>query len=193
MLSSELVRSVLDSAPDAMIIIDSSGQILFANRQVTTLFGYAAADLVGSPIEILLPERFRVSHVGHRSAYMDNLRVRHMGTGFDLVGLRKNGTEFPVEIGLSPMEQGGEIKVAAAIRDVTERKQAEQALQEARRDAEHANLAKSRFLATASHDLRQPLQTLGLLNGALRRMIRDEECREICARRNWPSMPCPAC
>ena len=162
-----------------MIIIDSSGQILFANRQVSTLFGYAAADLVGSPIEILLPERFRASHVGHRTAYMDNVRIRHMGSGFDLIGLRKNGTEFPVEIGLSPMKQGGEIKVAAAIRDVTERKQAEQALREARRDAEHANLAKSRFLATASHDLRQPLQTLGLLNGALRRMIRDEECREV--------------
>ena len=69
--------------------------------------------------------------------------------------------------------------MAAAIRDVTDRKQVEQALKEARRDADHANLAKSRFLATASHDLRQPLQTLGLLNGALRRMVTDEECREV--------------
>ena len=165
MLSSELVRSVLDSAPDAMIIIDSSGQILFANHQVSALFGYPAAELVGGPIETLLPERFRARHIGHRSAYTHNVRVRPMGIGLELFGMRKDGTEFPVEISLSPIEQGSEIIVAAAIRDVTERKQTEQALKEARREAEHANLAKSRFLATASHDLRQPLQTLGLLNG----------------------------
>jgi CheY-like chemotaxis protein/nitrogen-specific signal transduction histidine kinase len=93
--------------------------------------------------------------------------------------MRQDGTEFPVEISLSPISQGGESMVAAAIRDVTERKRVEAALRDARRDAEHANLAKSRFLATASHDLRQPLQTLGLLNGALRRMIHGEQYREI--------------
>jgi len=179
MLSSELVRSVLDSAPDAMIIIDSSGKILFANRQVSALFGYAAADLVEGPIETLLPERFRARHIGHRSAYTHNVRVRPMGIGLELFGMRKDGTEFPVEISLSPIEQGSEIMVAAAIRDVTERKEAEKALKEARREAEHANLAKSRFLATASHDLRQPLQTLSLLSGALRRMNKDQEYREI--------------
>jgi PAS domain S-box-containing protein len=179
MLSSELVRSVLDSAPDAMIIIDSAGKILFANRQVSALFGYAAAELVDGPVEKLLPERFRGRHVGHRSDYTHNVRVRPMGMGLELFGMRKDGTEFPVEISLSPIDQGSDVRVAAAIRDVTERKQTEKELREARRDAEHANLAKSRFLATASHDLRQPLQTLGLLNGALRRMIRDEECLEL--------------
>jgi PAS domain S-box-containing protein len=179
MLSSELVRSVLDSAPDAMIIIDSSGRILFTNRQVSALFGYEAAELVGGPIETLLPERFRARHVGHRSDYTNSVRVRPMGIGLDLFGMRKDGTEFPVEISLSPIEQGNDIRVAAAIRDVTERKVAEEALKQARREAEHANLAKSRFLATASHDLRQPLQTLGLLSGALRRMNKDEEYREI--------------
>src|SRR6187401_864887 len=179
MLSSELVRSVLDSAPDAMIIIDSSGQILFANRQVSALFGYAAEELVGGPIETLLPERFRARHVGHRSDYTSSVRVRPMGMGLELFGMRKDGTEFPVEISLSPVTQGNEVMVAAAIRDVTERMLAEQALKEARRDAEHANRAKSRFLATASHDLRQPLQTLGLLSGALRRMRHDEECLEV--------------
>ena len=162
-----------------MIIIDSSGQILFANRQVSALFGYAAEELVGGPVEKLLPERFRARHIGHRSAYTHNVRVRPMGIGLELFGMRKDGTEFPVEISLSPIEQGTDVRVAAAIRDVTERKQTEKALKEARREAEHANLAKSRFLATASHDLRQPLQTLGLLNGALRRMVPDEECREI--------------
>jgi two-component system, sensor histidine kinase len=179
MLSSELVRSVLDSAPDAMIIIDATGNILFANRQVSALFGHAPGDIVGAPVEVLLPERFRHRHVGHRRGYTDNVRVRPMGAGLELFGMRKDGSEFPVEISLSPIAQGDETVVAAAIRDVTQRKQVEQALQEAQRDAEHANLAKSRFLATASHDLRQPLQTLGLLNGALRRMIDDAECREV--------------
>src|SRR4051812_35616260 len=139
MLSSELVRSVLDSAPDAMIIIDSAGTILFANRQVASLFGYAPAEIVGARIETLMPERFRVKHTGHRQGYGPNGRVRPMGMGLELYGMRKDGSEFPVEISLSPMPQGKDVLVAAAIRDVTERKQAQKALEEARRDAERAN------------------------------------------------------
>ena len=179
MLTSELVRSVLDSAPDAMIVIDSDGTILFANGQVTALFGYANDEVVGTAVEILLPERFRARHTSHRDRYARNVRVRPMGMGLDLFGRRKDGSEFPVEISLSPIRQGNDDIVAAAIRDVSERRQVEQAVRDARREAEHATLAKSRFLATASHDLRQPLQTLGLLNGALRRMIHDEECLEV--------------
>jgi PAS domain S-box-containing protein len=179
MLSSELVRSVIDSAPDAMIIIDASGIIQFANRQVTALFGHDAPSIVGKPVEILLPERFHARHVSNRQSYTGNVRVRPMGIGLDLFGRRADGSEFPVEISLSPIEQNGERLVAAAIRDVSERKRAEAALRDARRDAEHANLAKSRFLATASHDLRQPLQTLGLLSGALRRTVRDEDSRDL--------------
>jgi PAS domain S-box-containing protein len=179
MLSSALVRSVLDSLPDAMVIIDSTGRILFANHQVSEMFGHANEGLIGEGVELLLPERFRQRHVKHRSGYTGNVRVRPMGAGLDLFAVRKDGTEFPVEISLSPITQGDAVLVAAAIRDVTEQKRAEQALREARREADHANLAKSRFLATASHDLRQPLQTLGLLNGALRRMVDDAECREV--------------
>jgi len=179
MLSSELVRSVLDSAPDAMIVIDSAGTILFANRQLTALFGYENAEIFGAAVEVLLPERFRARHISHRDRYSRNVRVRPMGMGLELFGRRKDGSEFPVEISLSPIGQEREDIVAAAIRDVTERRQVEQVVRDARREAEHATLAKSRFLATASHDLRQPLQTLGLLNGALRRMIRDVECLEM--------------
>jgi two-component system, sensor histidine kinase len=182
MLSSDLVRSVLDSAPDAMIIIDASGRILFANRQVEALFDHVAADILGQNVEILLPERFRQRHVGHRSGYSGNVRLRPMGAGLELFGMRRDGSEFPVEISLSPIVQEGETMVAAAIRDVTAGKQTEQALREARAEAEHANLAKSRFLATASHDLRQPLQSLSLLNGALRRMIADEDSADVLAQ-----------
>jgi two-component system, sensor histidine kinase len=179
MLRAELVSSVLDSAPDAMILIDARGLILFANRQVTALFGHPKRDVVGQPVEILLPERFRQRHVAHRDGFSHNVRLRPMGIGLELFGRRADGTEFPVEISLSPIEENGDKFVAAAIRDVTQRKSAEVELKEARLDAEHANLAKSRFLATASHDLRQPLQTLGLLNGALRRMVKDEDSQDV--------------
>ena len=179
MLTSSLVRGVLDSLPDAMVIIDSSGNILFANNQVEALFGFPSTEIVGGPVEVLLPERYRHRHVGHRTSYAGNVRVRPMGAGLDLFARRKDGTEFPVEISLSPLKMGEETLVAAAIRDVTDRKRVQQALTEARRDAEHANLAKSRFLATASHDLRQPLQMLALLNGALRRMVVDDDFRDV--------------
>jgi PAS domain S-box-containing protein len=179
MISAELVRSVLDSAPDAMIIIDSSGLILFANKQVEALFGYRREDLLGEAIETLLPERFRARHVGHRDSFVSRPRVRPMGAGLELFGRRADGSEFPVEISLSPITLEGDTVVAAAIRDATERKIAERALQDARREADQANLAKSRFLATASHDLRQPLQTLGLLTGALRRMVKDPDAVDV--------------
>jgi two-component system, sensor histidine kinase len=180
----DLARSALDAAPDAMIIIDGSGAIRFVNRQVISLFGYAYDEIVGRPVELLMPERFHSRHVGHRERYRDSGRVRPMGAGLDLFGRRKDGTEFPVEISLSPIEHGRRRLVAAAIRDVTDRKRVEVELIraretadrareiaiQAREAADRANQGKSRFLATASHDLRQPLQSLELLNGSLRRL-----------------------
>ena len=188
----ELARSALDAAPDAMIIIDASGLIRFANRQVFALFGHDHDSIVGKSIESLMPTRFRARHVGHREQYTQTVRVRPMGAGLDLFALRKDGSEFPVEISLSPIRDGDELLVAAAIRDVTDRIRARQELIAAREAAERAreiadhareiadraNQGKSRFLATASHDLRQPLQTLALLNGSLRRLVSEADVLE---------------
>ena len=178
MLSSTLLASVLESAPDAMVIVDSVGTILFASRRITALCGYLPEEIVGQRIECLLPERFRQIHLGHRRSYTRNAHPRPMGVDLDLYALHKDGTELPVEISLSPIRDGDRLLVAAALRDVTERKRIQTELMHAREAADRANLAKSRFLATASHDLRQPLQTLSLLNGTLRRVVRDQMAGE---------------
>ena len=181
MLSSELVRSVLESAPDAMIVIDDTGSILFGNQQVSQLFGYPVQEVIGQKVEQLLPERFRNRHVTHRHDFSESLRARPMGVGLDLFARRKDGSEFPVEISLSPIRGGDTVLVAAAIRDATDRKRAAKEIMEAHAAAERANRAKTRFLAMASHDLRQPLQALALLHGTLRRVVRDEGAREAVA------------
>jgi two-component system, sensor histidine kinase len=191
-VSPDLARSALDAAPDAMIIIDAAGIILFTNRQVSAVFGYEHDEIIGRSIEILLPERFRARHIVHREQYVSSVRTRAMGAGLDLFGRRSDGSEFPVEISLSPIEDKDRNLVAAAIRDVTDRKRIEAELvvareaaegarelaDQARESADRANQGKSRFLATASHDLRQPLQTLELLNGSLRRRATDEQSIE---------------
>lgn len=182
--SGELARSALDAAPDAMIIIDDQGIIRFANRQITALFGYAHDDVVGRRVEDLMPERFRKRHVSHRQDYTAALRLRPMGAGLALFGRRQDGTEFPVEISLSPIAAGDNVLVAAAIRDVTDSKRIESELRAAQQSADRANQAKSRFLATASHDLRQPLQTLGLLSGSLRRIVSDPEAQEALSQQD---------
>ncbi|HYC08506.1 MAG TPA: ATP-binding protein [Steroidobacteraceae bacterium] len=173
------LAEALDSAPDAIVIADPGGCIRYANSQVRTLLGYEPAELIGQSIEQLLPERLRARHVTHRAHYVQRPSARPMGTGLDLYALRKDGTEVPVEISLSPIRTEGarELNVAA-LRDASESRRNRKELIEARESADRANQAKSRFLATASHDLRQPLQTLALLNGALRRLIADPDAVE---------------
>jgi PAS domain S-box-containing protein len=172
-------RTLLESAPDAMIIVDDDGNMTIVNAQAEAMFGYDRSEMLGQPVEMLLPERMREAHVERRSHYEESPTLRPMGSGLNLVGLRKDGSEFPVEISLSPVHTENTRFVSSVIRDVTRRKAMELELIEARHAAERANKANSAFLAAASHDLRQPVQALSLLNGALRRAVKDERALEM--------------
>lgn len=163
----EAYRSIVESAPDAMVVVDSQGRIVLVNAQVEQLFGYAREELIGETVEILIPERFRSRHVAHRNKYESDRRVRPIGDGLSLFGLRKNRSAFPVEISLSPIRTGGVSFTAAAIRDVTEHKRLELELTQKNRDLVSANLAKDRFLAGMSHELRTPLNAIIGFTGTL--------------------------
>jgi PAS domain S-box-containing protein len=147
-----LFRSLLESAPDAMVIVDSDGIITLVNSQTEKMFGYEREALLGQPVERLVPAALKERHQHHRALFSKNPHVRPIGMGMELFAVRRDGSEFPVEISLSPIDTGREVLMSAAIRDITERKKAERLLQDKERLATLGTTA-----AVFAHEIGNPL------------------------------------
>jgi PAS domain S-box-containing protein len=172
--------SILQFVPDAVIVCDRSGKITYANQTIQALFGYEPAELIGKPLGVLLPERYRQRHAIDFESYFTSPRARPMGLGIELVGLKKDGHEIPVDISLAPLQVGSDSFAIAAVRDITERRKFEEherQLKVAQAEIRH----RDEVLAIASHELRTPMGSLQLQARMLGRVAQEtaSELREI--------------
>jgi len=164
----ERFRNVVEASPNAFVLVDEHGEIVMVNRQTELLFGYTRQELLGQPVELLLPEVLREAHRGLRQGYAEHPEPRRMGGNRELFGRHRDGSALPVEIGLSPLRSGDEQLVQAVIIDISHRKAAERRLREQADQLAVANRYKSEFLANMSHELRTPLNSILILSDQLR-------------------------
>lgn len=158
----------VEANPDAVVLVDDTGAILHSNALIHEVFGYRGDELLGRSIDILIPERYRKRHGGHLEGYFRSAWPRRMGIALELKGLRKDGSEFPVDVALSPLHAYGKLLVAAAIRDMSVYRKLEAELRQRSHDLEEADRLKDQFLATLAHELRNPLAALNLAGQRLR-------------------------
>jgi two-component system sensor histidine kinase/response regulator len=174
----QFFRNVLELAPDGLMVVDANGTIQLANVQCEELFGYTRAELMNMKVERLVPDSIREKHPEFRADFHRSPKARQMGTGRELLAQRKDGSLFPVEIGLSPLasREGQSAQVAVSVRDVTERKVAETALRQAKEKADEATQMKSMFLANMSHEIRTPMNAIiGLSYLALKTSLNNKQ------------------
>ncbi|WP_439859480.1 response regulator [Pseudomonas sp. MBLB4136] len=164
----ERFRMVVEASPNAIVLVDSGGQIAMANQQAEQLFGYPREELLDQPVELLLPEHQRHGHVPSRRGYLERPEPRRMGSNRELFGQHRDGRLIPLEVGLSPLRSGADTLVQAVIIDISERKEAEQRLRDQAEQLVLANRYKSEFLANMSHELRTPLNSVLILSDQLR-------------------------
>ncbi|MNF44277.1 Sensor histidine kinase RcsC [compost metagenome] len=164
----ERFRLVVEASPNAIVLVDSQGLISMVNQQTEQMFGHSRQELLGQPVEMLLPMDLRHGHMAFRRGYQDNPEPRRMGNNRDLFGQHRDGRLIPLEVGLSPLRSGEETLVQAVIIDISERKAAEQRLRDQAEQLVLANRYKSEFLANMSHELRTPLNSILILSDQLR-------------------------